>query len=69
MINEPLTPEQRQTMSFMRNLAALPPDEQRQVYGKVYAFMRNMAALALDEQPPELKVLVKEARHLLRPPD
>ena len=72
MINEQLTPEeradQRQTMSFMRNLAALPPDERRQVHGKIYGYLRNVAALDLDEQPPEVQVLVKEARHLLRPP-
>ena len=43
--------------------------KQRQVYGQAYALLRKMAALELDEQPPEIQVLVKEARHLLRPPD
>ena len=73
MINEPLTPEeradQRQTMSFMRNLEAMPADEQRKIRGRIYGWLRDTAALDPDEQPPEIQNIIIEARHLLRPPD
>jgi hypothetical protein len=69
MINEPDTPEQRQVTSLMRNIEAMPADEQRKIRGRIYGFLRNLADLDLDDQPPAMRDLIVEARHLLRPPD
>ncbi len=69
MINEPDTPEQRQVTSMMRNIEAMPEDEQRKIRGRIYGWLRNMADLDLDDQLPEMRDLIVEARHLLRPPD
>ena len=68
MNDHELTADERQ-MSFMRNLEAMPADEQRKIRGRIYGWLHNMADLDLDDRPPELRALIIEARHLLRPPD
>ena len=68
MNDHELTADERQ-MSFMRNLEAMPADEQRKIRGRIYGWLRDLAALDLDEQPPEVQNIIIEARHLLRPPD
>jgi len=61
--------EHQAAMSMMRNIEAMPADEQRKIRGRIYGFMRNLADLDLDDQPPAMRDVIVEARHLLRPPD
>ena len=68
MNDHELTADERQ-MSMMRNLEAMPADEQRKIRGRIYGWLHDMAALDPDEQPPEIQNIIIEARHLLRPPD